>query len=127
MLDHVGENNDISAEAYKEGEVLNSKFLNEIMDTSFEIGHNSYFQGYFEDQFDSMLVELRFGKLSYGKQRTECVESWHVFYDLVAKYMDRLGDGNDWLYLYYKYQFICDNLLPLSLSSLFLIKHEEET
>ena len=47
LLDSVGENNDNSTEAYKEGEVLNSEILNEIMGTSFEIGHDSSFQGYF--------------------------------------------------------------------------------
>ena len=35
--DSAGEMNDISTEAYKKGEVLNSGSLNEIMDTSFEI------------------------------------------------------------------------------------------
>ena len=72
-----------------------------------------------------MLEELHFGQLSYGKQRTEYVEGCHVFYDPVEEYMDRLGNGNYWLYIYYKAQFIYYNLLPLSLSALFFIKHEE--
>ena len=38
--DYAGEMNDISTEAYKEGEVLNSESLNEIMDTSFEINQD---------------------------------------------------------------------------------------
>ena len=32
LLDSIGEKNDISAKAYKEGEVLNSEILNEIAD-----------------------------------------------------------------------------------------------
>ena len=73
-----------------------------------------------------MLKELHFGQLSYGKKRTEYAESFHVFYDPMVEYMERLGNSNDWLYMYCKDQFICYNLLPLCLSSLFLIKHEEE-
>ena len=95
VLDSAGEKNDISAEAYKEGEVLNSEILNEIVDNLFEISHESSFQSSFKYQFDSMLEELHFGKLSYGKQRTKYVESYHVFYDLVAEYMEKLGNGND--------------------------------
>ena len=95
LLDCVGEKDDVSAEAYKEGEVLNSKFLNEIMDILFEISHDSSFQSCFEDQFDSMLEELHFGQLSFGRKRTVCVESCHFFYDSVAKYMERSGSGND--------------------------------
>ena len=43
LLDSIGEKDDISAEAYKEGEVLNSEILNEIVDISFEINHESSF------------------------------------------------------------------------------------
>ena len=113
-------------EAYKEGEVLNSEILNEMVDISFEISHDSSFWSSFGDQFDSMLEELHFGQLSYGRQKIEYVESCPVFYDLMAAYMERLGNSNDWLYLYCKDQFLCYNLLPLCISSLFLIKHEEE-
>ena len=105
LLDSVGEKDDISAEAYKEGEVLNSEILNEMVDISFEISHDSSFQSSFGDQFDSMLEEFHFGQLSYGRQNTEYVESCHVFYDPVAQYMERLGNGNDWLYLYCKDYF----------------------
>ena len=125
--DSAGGKNDISAEAYKEGKVLNSENLNEIVDISFEISHDSSFQSSFEDQFDNMLEELHFGQLSFGRQRRVYVESCHFFYDLVAEYMERLGNSNDWLYLYCKDQLLCYNLLPLCLSSLILIKHEEET
>ena len=60
LLDSIGEKNDISAEAYKEGEVLNSEILNEMVDISFENSHESCFQSSFEDQFDSMQGELHF-------------------------------------------------------------------
>ena len=49
LLDSVGEKNDIFAEAYKEGKVLNSEILNEIVSISFEISHDSSFQSSFED------------------------------------------------------------------------------
>ena len=42
-LDSVGRKNNISVEACKEGEVLNSEILNEIVDMSFEISHDSSF------------------------------------------------------------------------------------
>ena len=61
LLDSVGEKNDISAEAYKEGEVLNSEILNEIVDISFEISHDSSFKISCEDQFDTVQEELLFG------------------------------------------------------------------
>ena len=61
MLDSTGEKNDISAKAYKEGEVLNSEILNEIVDISFENSHESSFQSSFEDQFDNMQQGLLFG------------------------------------------------------------------
>ena len=73
-----------------------------------------------------MLEELHFGQLSYGRQKTEYVESCHVFYDPVEEYMDGMGNSNYWLYLYYKDQFLYYNAFPLCLSSLFLIKHEGE-
>ena len=61
LFDSVGEKDDISAEAYKEGEVSDSEILNEIVDISFEISHESPFQSSFEYQSDNMLEELHFG------------------------------------------------------------------
>ena len=75
LLDSIGENNDISSKANKEGEFLNSEILNEIVDISFENNHESSFQISFENQFDSILEDLHFGQLSYGKERREYVES----------------------------------------------------
>ena len=46
LLDSIGEKNDISTEAYKESEFLNSEILNKIVDISFEISHESLFQSY---------------------------------------------------------------------------------
>ena len=40
--------------------------------------------------------------------------------------MEKLGSGNGWLYLYCKDQFLYYNLVPLGLSVLFFIKHEEK-
>ena len=97
MLDSIGENNDICVEAYKEGEVLNSKFLNEIVDISFENTHESSFQSYFEDQFDSMQEELLFGHPFNGKQMIEYFEFCHGFYDPIAEYMDKFFRWGSWL------------------------------
>ena len=88
MPNSIGEKNDVPAGAYKEGKFFNSEILNEMVDISFEISHGISFQRFFEDQFDSMLEELHFGWFSFGKQGTE------YFYDLVAEYMEGLGNGN---------------------------------
>ena len=63
---------------------------------------------------------------SHGKQMIEFFEVFHVFYDPMEEYMEKLGSGNGLLYLYCKDQFLYYNLVPLSLSSLFFIKHEEK-
>ena len=57
---------------------------------------------------------------SHGKQMIEFFEVFHVFYDLMEEYMEKLGSGNGLLYLYCKDQFLYYNFFPLSLSSLFL-------
>ena len=56
----------------------------------------------------------------------EYVGSCHVFYDTIAEYMERLGNGNDWSRLYGKDQFIFYGFLPLSISFL-SIKHKKIT
>ena len=96
------------------------------MDVSPRNCHEFSLHGYFEDQFDSVQGNLQLGHLSHGKIMTNFFESCHVFYDPVAEYMENLGSGNGWLYLYCKDQFVYYNFLPLNLSSLFFIKHEEK-
>ena len=54
MLDPIGENDCVSAEAYKKDEVLNSKSLNEVVDISFKYFHEYPLHSYFEEQFESM-------------------------------------------------------------------------
>ena len=61
LLDSIGEKNDIYVEAYKEGEVLNSRILNEVVDISFENSHVNSFQSYFEKKINSVEDELHFG------------------------------------------------------------------
>ena len=56
---------------------------------------------------------------------TEYVGSCRVFYDPIVEYMERLDNGNDWMHLCYKDQFICYGLFPLCISFMF-IKHEKE-
>ena len=57
---------------------------------------------------------------------TKCFESFHSFYDPVAYYIDEFCSSNGWLCLYRKDQFIYPNLLSLSMSSLFFIKHDNK-
>ena len=45
------------------------------------------------------------------------------FYDPVAKYMEGLGEGNDWSCLCLKHQFAYHSLLPLSVSFLSIEHH----
>ena len=70
LLDSIGEGNNISVEAYKEGKVLASEILKEEVDISCENSHGNPFQRSFEYQSDSLSEEWRFGPLSHGKQRT---------------------------------------------------------
>ena len=81
-LDSGGKKNNISVEACKEGEALNSEIWNGTVDILFEIRLEISFQSFVGDQFDSMLEELHFGQFSFGRKRTE------NFYDPVAEYMD---------------------------------------
>ena len=126
MLDAIEEMNDVSTEAYKEYEVLKSEILDEVVDVSPRNCHEFSWHGYFDDQFDSVQGNLQLGQLSHGKIMTEYFESCHFFYDLVAEYIENIGSGNGWLYLYCKDQFLYYNFVPLGPSVLFFIKHEEK-
>ena len=64
--DSVGEKNDVPAEAYKEGEVLDSKILHKIVDITFEISLDDSFQSSLGNQFDHKQEELHFGRFSFG-------------------------------------------------------------
>ena len=88
--------------------------------------HEHSCQGSFKRQFNDLQMELLFEQPSHGKQMTEFFEGFHVFYDPVVEYMENLGSGNGWLYLYYKDQFLYYNLVPLGISFLFFIKHKEK-
>ena len=96
MPDHVEERTGISFEM---NEVVKSEILDEVVDVSPRNCHEFSLHISFEDQFDSMQGNLQLGQLSHGKIMTEFFEGCHDFYDLVAKYMEVLGEGNDWSYL----------------------------
>ena len=72
-----------------------------------------------------MQGNLQLGQLSHGKIMIEFFESCHAFYDPVVEYMENLGSGNGWLYLYCKDKFIYYNLVPLGISVFLFIKHEQ--
>ena len=62
--------NDVSAEAYKEYEVLKSEILDEVVDVSLGNCHVFSLHGSFEDQFDSVQRNLQLGQPSHGKKMT---------------------------------------------------------
>ena len=70
MLDPIEERNDVSAEAYKEYEVVKSEILNEFVEVLVEGCHEHSCQGYFEKQFDNLQRELLFEQSSHRKQMT---------------------------------------------------------
>ena len=84
--------------------------LNEFVDVSVEDCHEHSCQGSFEKK-----EELHLEQPSHGKQMIEFFEGCHVFYDLVAEYMENLCSGNGWLYFYCKYQFLYYKFVPLGL------------
>ena len=118
--------NDVSAKAYKGYEVLKSESLDEVVDVSPGNCHVFSLHGSFEDQFDSVQGNLQLGQLSHGKIMTKNFEGCHVFYDPMAEYMENLGSGNHWLYLYCKDQFLYYNFVPLGPSILVFVKHEDK-
>ena len=96
------------------------------MEVLVEECHEHSCQGSFKRKFNNLQRELLFEQPSHGKQMTEFFEGFHVFYDPVGEYIENLGSGNSWLYLYCKHKFIYYNLVPLGLSVLFFVKHEEK-
>ena len=95
------------------------------MDVSLENDFVGPFLRYFKYHPDSSREEGSSGHISH-EQMTEYAGDFRDFYEPIAEYMERLGNGNDWSHLCSKYQFICYCLLPLCISFLF-IKHENET
>ena len=87
MLDYVEEKDDLHAEAYEEGEVLDLEVLNEMVDISFENSHGNPFQISFKYQPDSSPEEGYFRQLSHDEKRTEYVGGCRAFYDPIAEYM----------------------------------------
>ena len=62
--------NDVSAESYKEYEILKSEILDEVVDVSPGSFHVVSLHGSFEDQFDSVQGNLQLGQPSHRKQMT---------------------------------------------------------
>ena len=106
--------------------VVNLEILNEVADISFQNNHGNSLQSSFKDQFDSTQEELLFGNPSNGKKMTEYIEGSHVFYDLVAEYMDKFFRWGSWLCVCNKGQIFHHNLLLFCSYVLILIKREEE-
>ena len=88
--------------------------------------HENSFQNSFKDQFQSMEEELLSGHPCHDKQVIEYFEICHVFYDLVAEYMDTFFRWISWLNFCSKGQNFHHNLLLFCSYVLIPIKHEEE-
>ena len=116
----------IPLEVLEKIEVLNSETLNKVVDISFENSHQNSFQSSFKDRSDSMQEELLFGQPCHDKQVIEYFEICHVFYDPVAKYMDKFFRWSIWLYVCSKGRIFHHNLLLFCSYVLISIKHEEE-
>ena len=102
LLDSVEEKEDTALEAQEESEALVAKILRKRMDASLENDSVGPFLGSFKYQPNRPLEERSSGQPSH-EQRTKYVGGCHVFYDPIAEYMERLGNGNDWSCLYGKY------------------------
>ena len=57
---------------------------------------------------------------------TEYAEGCHVFYDLVAEYMEKLRSDNGWLCLCNKSRVLYHNLLPFNSYVLISLKHDKK-
>ena len=76
------------------------------------------FFGDFHGLYDTMAGYME--QPCHGKQITE---NFPGFHDPVEEYVEKICDGNGWLWVFIKDQFLYHNLLELSPS--FLVKHDE--
>ena len=125
LLGLVEEKEDIHAEPYKEDEALVSEILSKRVGVSWEDDSLGHFLRSFNYQPDISSEKGSSGHLSH-EQMTEYTGDCRAFYDPIAKYMERMGNGNNWSLLNYKDQFICYYFLPLCISFMFM-KHGHET
>ena len=126
LLNVVEEQNDIPLEMLIKNGVVNLEILNEVADISFKNNHDNFFQSSFKDRFDSMQEELLFGQPCHDKQVIEYFESFHFFYDPIAKYMDRFFRWGSWLCVCSNRHPFHHNLFPFFSYVLISFKHEEE-
>ena len=77
---------------------------------------------YSKCQLDNSLEAGSSGHLSH-EQVTERGGGCREFYDLMAKYMEVLGEGKDWSHLCFEDQFVHIFLLPLFVSFLSIERH----
>ena len=60
----------IPCEMHERNQVLKFDILNEVVDVSFTICHEHFLHGYFEEQFDKVLVEVQSEQQYWCKQMT---------------------------------------------------------
>ena len=73
---------------HEKNQVLNSGICNKIVDVSCKSCHENSLHDYFEEQFDSVQVELQFEQPYWCKQMTGKFEGFQRFYDPVADYVE---------------------------------------
>ena len=101
LLGSIEEKEDVHAEAHEEGEALVAEILSERMDVSLENNYVGPFLGSSKYHPDSSPEEGSSGQLSH-EQMTEYTGDCRAFYNPIAKYMERMGNGNNWSLLNYK-------------------------
>ena len=73
---------------HEKNQVLNSGIFNEIVDISCTSCQEHSLHDSFEEQFDSVQVELQFEQPYWGKQTAKKFEGYQRFYDPVADYVE---------------------------------------
>ena len=98
FLGLVEEKEDIHAKAHEEGEVLVAGISSAKVNVSLENDSVGPPLRSFNYQPYSSPEEGSSRQLS-REQMTEYAGGCHVFYDPIAEYMERMGNGNDWSHL----------------------------
>ena len=72
---------------------LNYEILNEVVGSLFTSCHEHSLQGYFEEQYDRVIVEVQCEQQYQDKKITKIFEDCPRFYDRVSKYMEQHCHG----------------------------------
>ena len=81
---------DIPYEMHDRDQVLNSNILNEVVGFSFISFHAHSLQGFFEEKFDRVLVEVQCENQYHDKHITQIFEEFPRVFDPFSDYMEQL-------------------------------------